>query len=68
MSAYSTNWPSVPALMRCATTSCAPDQSTSVIAPKISTMATAVTIAWERMRLRAVSTAIPSAWPKRVRS
>ena len=44
-----------------ATTSCAPDHSTSVIAPKISTMATAVTIACERMRLRAVSTAIASA-------
>ena len=61
ISAYSTNWPSVPALMRPATTSCAPDHSTSVIAPKISTIATAVTIACARMRRRAVSTAVASA-------
>ncbi len=55
ISAYSTNWPSVPAVMRPAITSCAPDHSTSVIAPKISVIATAVTSACARMRVRAVS-------------
>jgi len=68
ISAYSTNWPSMPPLMRPATTSWAPDHSTSVIAPKISTIATAVTIAWARMRCRATATATATAEPKRPRS
>ena len=68
ISAYSTNWPRVPALIVPSITLCAPDHSTSTIAPNTSTMAAAVTSAWAPMRRRAVATATASAWPKRPRS
>ncbi len=65
ISAYSTNWPSVPGVMRPEITSCAPSHNTATIAPKISMIATAVTVAWVRMRTFAVSMAVSSAVLKR---
>ena len=61
ISAYSTNWPRLPALIRPAITSCAPDHSTRMMAPKIRLIATAVTIDCAPMRLRAVATAVAMA-------
>ena len=58
ISAYITNWPSMPAVMRPPMTSCAPDHSTTITAPKIRLIATAVTMACAPMRLRAVATAV----------
>ncbi len=66
--AYSTNCPSMPALMVPAMTSCAPTQSTAVMAPKTSTMTVAVSNACIRMRLRAAANARCTAVEKRSRS
>jgi hypothetical protein len=59
---------SVPAVMRPAITSCAPDHSTKVIAPKNSVIVIPVISACAPMRLRAVSTAVATASAKRPRS
>jgi len=68
ISAYSTNWPRVPALMLPSITSCAPNHSTPTIAPNTSTMALAVTIDCARMRRRAAPMASLRAALKRPRS
>ena len=67
-SAYSTNWIRMPALMRPAITSCAPDHSTRVIAPKNRVMVLPVISDCAPIRLRAVPTALATAAAKRPRS
>ena len=55
--AYSTNWLSTPAAIVPAMTACAPAQSTSVIAPNVSRITSAVSVPVIAMRRRAVASA-----------